>query len=699
LLNKIRTKSGQCLRPNKIYPYLPLSQSLSRLLKRNDFVVKCEQWHSRASKEGYLCDVYDGRVWHTFNSTERNNFLSSPHNYLLTLNIDWFEPYKRSVYSVGAIYLSIQNLPREDRYKPENILLVGIIPGPSEPKLNINSYLAPLVLELKEAWDKGLTITSYDKTTVTVKLALTCIACDIPASRKVCGFLGHNASLGCNKCLNKFKVSFGERTDYSGFDRDRWSLRSIEQHCDNVKKVLKETTKTKIREAEAKYGVRYSVLLELPYFDPVRYTVIDIMHNMFLGTAKHIFQVWVDVHLLTNKEMAEIEDRIKLFITPADCGRLPSNISSSYSSFTAAQWRNWITIYSPVVLKGLLPVEHLRCWLLFVQACQLLCRRIIQNFDVVTADLYLLNFCKKFENLYPNSCTMNLHLHLHLKECFFDYGPPHAFWAFPFERFNGILESYFTNKKEIEGQIMRKFCQEQAVHDLSLQLDKDVLSLLPKSYSNESTEVDSKIAMETYALAVSSLNGTLNFGNIGMVKPLLPYKEGVLDAISLQHLKTVYYFLYPHLDNQEVLPFYDHYGRITLAGDLIGSVYPGPNARSSAVVMANWPEGEMTLPEKRRVGCVQYFLKHKWSIIKDGHKENIEHMFAFVLWKKTHVCFDYFGTSAIVLDDEDDMIGPSNFIPVQRILYRCAFTRMKLNLQGYDETVFVACPIVVKHSL
>ena len=30
---------------------------------------------------------------------------------------------------VGVFYLSIQNLPRDERYKPENILLVEIILG------------------------------------------------------------------------------------------------------------------------------------------------------------------------------------------------------------------------------------------------------------------------------------------------------------------------------------------------------------------------------------------------------------------------------------------------------------------------------------------------------------------------------------------------------------------------------------------
>ena len=82
-------------------------------------------------------------------------FLGSPFCYLLTLNVDWFQPFERDVYSLGAIYLTIQNLPRNIRYKPENIILVGIMPGPKEASCNINPYLGPLVLDLQEAWDSG----------------------------------------------------------------------------------------------------------------------------------------------------------------------------------------------------------------------------------------------------------------------------------------------------------------------------------------------------------------------------------------------------------------------------------------------------------------------------------------------------------------------------------------------------------------
>ena len=210
------------------------------------------------------------------------------------MNVDWFEPFERGVYSVGAIYLTIQNLPRHERYKPENIIIVGILPGPKEPKKCINSYLTPLVLELKEAWSIGFSTVAAQNIPVCIKLALTCVACDIPATRKVCGFLSHNATLGCNKCLKRFDVQFGKPTNSSGYDRNNWVLLSKEQHHNCVEEIVKEVTKTGLQAAESAYGLRYSVLLALPYFDPIQCTAIDIMHNLYLGTAKHAFEVWLE---------------------------------------------------------------------------------------------------------------------------------------------------------------------------------------------------------------------------------------------------------------------------------------------------------------------------------------------------------------------------------------------------------------------
>ena len=68
------------------------------------------------------------------------------------VNIDWFQPFQHTQYSVGVIYLVLLNLPRSLRFKKENIFIIGLIPGPSEPPHNINSYLSPLVEDLLELW-------------------------------------------------------------------------------------------------------------------------------------------------------------------------------------------------------------------------------------------------------------------------------------------------------------------------------------------------------------------------------------------------------------------------------------------------------------------------------------------------------------------------------------------------------------------
>ena len=79
--------------------------------------------------------------------------MSLPNNLALGLGCDWFQPYKHVTYSVGVLYLVIFNLPREERFKMENIILLGIIPGPSEPKKTMNSYLGPFVQDLLEFWE------------------------------------------------------------------------------------------------------------------------------------------------------------------------------------------------------------------------------------------------------------------------------------------------------------------------------------------------------------------------------------------------------------------------------------------------------------------------------------------------------------------------------------------------------------------
>ena len=126
-------------------------------------------------------DIYDGQVWKDWQCWDGRDFLAT-HYLAVTLNLDWFQSFSHVNYSVVVIYMVILNLPREERYKVENIILISIIPGPKEPKLTINSFLTPLVDELKELWDgMSVPISTPVKGDVVIRLAVICVACDIPA--------------------------------------------------------------------------------------------------------------------------------------------------------------------------------------------------------------------------------------------------------------------------------------------------------------------------------------------------------------------------------------------------------------------------------------------------------------------------------------------------------------------------------------
>ena len=139
--------------------------------------------------------------------------------------------------------------------------------------------------------------------------------------------------------------------------------------------------------------------------------------------------------------------------------RIPNGISKSYKRYKAEEWKVFTLVYLLYCLKGIIPDNHYAMWSVYVNACHLLCQRSITTKDVETSHNLLKIFCSAFaKNMGPLSCTPNMHMHMHLKDCIKDFGPVYSFWCFAFERFNGILGKYQTNNHAISIQVMRKTC-------------------------------------------------------------------------------------------------------------------------------------------------------------------------------------------------------------------------------------------------
>lgn len=128
--------------------------------------------------------------------------------------------------------------------------------------------------------------------------------------------------LGCSKCLKVFN-KVGDFTDYSGSDVDAWELRTGINHKRYALHAANANTKSECEKRQREHGARYSELHRLPYYDPVRMHTIDPMHNLYLGTAKHVFKTWIEIGVLTSDKLECIDNKMKKVKVPTDVGRIP----------------------------------------------------------------------------------------------------------------------------------------------------------------------------------------------------------------------------------------------------------------------------------------------------------------------------------------------------------------------------------------
>ncbi|OAD66661.1 hypothetical protein PHYBLDRAFT_71909 [Phycomyces blakesleeanus NRRL 1555(-)] len=173
----------------KVHMYNSVTAATSILFSCPRFEKVINFRRFRQQVPGILFDIYDGAKWNTLKDSNDKQSIAHRRFILLTLNIGWFQPFDKISYSWEAIYLFINNLPREERYKKENIVLFGLIPYAKQAKTSeANHYLCLLVAEPKKVYSGVvISIKKYPSGTL-VHAALLPVVCEIPAARKTRGF-------------------------------------------------------------------------------------------------------------------------------------------------------------------------------------------------------------------------------------------------------------------------------------------------------------------------------------------------------------------------------------------------------------------------------------------------------------------------------------------------------------------------------
>ncbi|GES80286.1 hypothetical protein RCL_jg7379.t1 [Rhizophagus clarus] len=210
---------------------------------------------------------------------------------------------------------------------------------------------------------------------------------------------------------------------------ENWfTVRDVKEHKRNAAIWKQQNTEEDRRQHISETHVRWSEMLRLPYYDLIRHLVVDPMHNLFLGIAQWIIKkLWIEGNKISKADLEIMERKAK------------GN---------------------------------------FVRACSLLVCRIIDNNMITEAHKRLLKVALLIEEHYgPEKITPNLHLCLHIRECYQDYSPLYSFWCFSFERMNSVLGSFPNSHRQIEPELLRIIMQNWRLDNiLSCQLNNEKLT-------------------------------------------------------------------------------------------------------------------------------------------------------------------------------------------------------------------------------
>ena len=305
---------GEVLRrPISLFRTQPLDSWLKSFLQRPGIEDLLDSLlRSRRMSPGEMRDFWDSSLWESFKDNDGQPYTARSGNLVFALYIDFFNPLGNrqagKKWSFGAIQLYCLNLPTNKRFRPENVYLQAIVPGPKKPNVNeTNHILRPLVDDFKQFWIGRQISTFRNRSGRLIKAVILPCIFDRPALSDVIGFPHHAARLFCPWCLLP-------SSQINNFNRSVWPKRHADVHRKFAAAWRDASTIKEREDIWKEHGLRYSILLELPYFDPTACVVVDIMHSLILGTAQTHARLFWGLDLGAVKESDLVDDHVVMTV-------------------------------------------------------------------------------------------------------------------------------------------------------------------------------------------------------------------------------------------------------------------------------------------------------------------------------------------------------------------------------------------------
>lgn len=289
-LVKSAVHDGESIRA-PIYPFVvqDFDSFVGKMLCRPGYEKLLDNGTVFSSHEPFL-DIKDGAAIRGLKGPDKKPFMDGLKRKELrlvwSLSVDWFNPFHNKkggrTASSGSMALLLLNLPPSLRYLPENIYLHAI--APKEPTADrVNHYLEPIVKMMDHSYQHGTHFSkTYDnpRDGRSTRSMIAVEVFDLKGAKRV---LGHCSPTSNNNFCSFCTIS---KADIDNFDWEHWEPRKLEDLRSAAEKWRDAPSAAARKVLYQTYGVRWSALWGLSYFDPTRSVIVDGMHNLFKGLVE-----------------------------------------------------------------------------------------------------------------------------------------------------------------------------------------------------------------------------------------------------------------------------------------------------------------------------------------------------------------------------------------------------------------------------
>ncbi|EUC62864.1 transposase family Tnp2 protein [Rhizoctonia solani AG-3 Rhs1AP] len=467
------------------FTYLPLIPQLRALFACPEMAEKMRYRHNYVNLNGTMADIFDSAHYKKLRRTkvviegqqQPYLFFEEEHEIALGLAADGMCPFKRRKNSCWPLMLVNYNLPPDERIHIDNLICIGVVPGPKCPA-DLNSFLQPLVNELLELSRGTAAVDATQEKLFALRAHLITVFGDIPAITKILEFVGHNGCFPCRFCsipTVSGPTSGGGFHRYcplhqpNGFQTDPLNLpmRTAKETLRFGLEVLRAPTESARSARATETGVKgVTILAQLPSIVVPHSFPVDLMHMIWQNLIPQLLDLWtgnfnnldsgLEDYMIGSTVLDAINSALKSSrkTMPTQYGCAVPELSKR-SEFIAETWDVFTTLYAPSVLRR--SFKNQRYYVHFVRLVKLL--RTLISYDLPHNELPALRqgiaeWIQEYEQIYYQfdeerlqTCPVNLHYLLHVVDSIEFLGPIWCYWTYPMERFCSYIGSSVKSRR------------------------------------------------------------------------------------------------------------------------------------------------------------------------------------------------------------------------------------------------------------